>query len=110
VEFTQFEGVGPARFYDLFSTNYSAGYDLKRSTEIENEETLKIWEKSKKIPRIPSNNLANIILKFLDKLEINFINGIKIEDDKFQKFAEIINEDITELKNIKQKIISSFNI
>lgn len=110
VKFTQFEGVGPARFYDLFSTNYSAGYDLKRSTEIENEETLKIWEKSKKIPRIPSNNLANIILKFLDKLEINFINGIKIEDDKFQNFAEIINEDITELKNIKQKIISSFNI
>jgi len=31
VKFTQFEGVGPGRFYDLFSTSYSAGYDLKRT-------------------------------------------------------------------------------
>ena len=100
-KFTQFEGVGPARFYDLFSTNYSAGYDLKRSNENESEKTLRIWKKSKKIPRIPSNNLANIILKFLDELDIN---GIKNEDDKFNDFVKTINENIEELKKIKENI------
>jgi hypothetical protein len=84
VKFTQFEGVGPGRFYDLFSTSYSAGYDLKRTR----------LEDLKKVPRIPSNNLANIILKFLENDLGTF------ESEKFKKFADDINKNLEILREI----------
>ena len=51
--------------------------------------------KKQKIPRLPSNNLVNIILKFLEELDIN---GIKNEGDKFNDFVKTIYENIEELK------------
>jgi hypothetical protein len=89
VKFTQFEGVGPGRFYDLFSTSYSAGYDLKRTQD---------W---KKVPRIPSNNLANIILKFLE----NDLGAFESKVEKFKRFADDINKNLDAIRKIKQNII-----
>jgi deoxycytidylate deaminase len=91
VKFTQFEGVGPGRFYDLFSTSYSAGYDLKRTR-------LEDW---KKVPRIPFNNLANIILKFLE----NDLGAFESKVEKFKRFADDINKNLDAIRKIKQNII-----
>lgn len=84
VKFKQFEGVGPGRFYDLFSINYSSGYDLKR---------LRIEEWTKML-RVPPNNLPNIIIKFLE--------STRETKENTEKFVKYVEEFAVRLKKLKQ--------
>lgn len=50
VEFVPFIGIGPRRYFDLFSTRLSTGYPIKRKNE---DGSVKDWEDRSARPRVP---------------------------------------------------------
>ena len=63
VVFTPFEGVGPRRFFDLFSVGLSSGYETIRKPR--GEKGKFVWERSKanlRVPMFPTTYLEREML------------------------------------------------
>lgn len=93
VKFETFSGVGPRRFLDFFSLTLSNGPDLNRK-KIIYENTVQTK------PRIPTNNLINLMFRLLEECDLivcNVKNG----------FIDNINKDIKKFDNIRKKILEN---
>lgn len=98
VVFEQFKGVGPTRYFDLFSLNLSNGIELKRTH-------FDLNSPPPKKPRMHKNNFFNLVVNFFEgyqKYDVNEseLNDQVIKQDEIEKIVLKLNKEIEELKKI----------
>ena len=91
VLFEQFVGIGPRRYFDLFSLLLGSGYNLKRKNE---KGEVRDWINQKpKLPRTPYFNLKYLFI------DANYFDGKSLSNFRSNNFFLLYSNSNNEYKN-----------